>query len=219
MVPHVTAPAVTQPKTGRRGEQDARRAALASPHKAAYTASIEKRWKQPETLPEYLKEFRSACDAEVPGDLHQGGVEAERITTSQVATAIAQGLPLPTLDGGARRGPSIGGPRWTHEFRAYLDAAGSPFSTYIDDHGEEQWAHPLRSSIKRMDLSKSGHDRSAAEFLYLLRRCRGNVHLAWTAQVGPLARTTSLNAATAWATECLRRWWGHYVERPRGRIA
>jgi hypothetical protein len=174
-------------------------------------------WRHPRNLHEYLHEFREACDAEHPDRLHGNGVESEQgVTVNAIANAIVRNVPTPrVIDSG---GSHLGGPRWTQDFRAYLDAGGSPFATYVDDVGEEQWAWPLRSSIKRMDLSASRIDRSAAEFLYLLRRCRGHHREAWAAQVGALGRGTILDVADSWATESLRRWWGHFVARPVGRI-
>lgn len=178
-------------------------------------ASLEASWRHPQSLRDYLLEFREACEAELPGRLHTGGVESEQgVTVRQVANAIATNQPIPTSANAG--GSHMGGPRWSAEFRAYLDAGGSPFATYVDDHGEEQWAYPLRSSIKRLEQSRSGVDRSAAEYLYLLRRCRGNAREAWAAQVGALARTTILDVSDSWALECLRRWWKAFVERPIG---
>jgi hypothetical protein len=210
-------PPPTAPKHGRREDTHKPAGKVAPPFHRAYTASLEAKLRHPQTPREYLREFRSACDAEAPERSHGSGVEAERVTGSQVATAIVRGLPLPAPEGGPS---SMGGPRWTHEFRAYLDAGGSPFSTYIDDHGEEQWAYPLRSSIKRMEQSRSGVDRSAAEFLYLLRRCRNGPREAWAIQcgkVGVIAAGNVLEVADTWANECLRRWYGYFMERPRGK--
>ena len=208
------------PRTGHRGALDKPegRQALESPYARDNRQSKDATWRHPTNLHGFLHEFRQACEAEHPGKLHTSGVESEQGTTvNAIASAIVQGLPTPVRANAG--GSHLGGPRWMHEFRAYLTAGGSPFATYTDDMGEEQWAYPLRSSIKRMETSSSRIDRSAAEYLYLLRRCRGHHREAWAAQVGTLARETILDVADAWATECLRRWFGYYVQRPMGRLA
>jgi hypothetical protein len=210
---------MTVPKSGYRGaEKPSGRVALEQPYARANQQSKDATWRSPTNLHGYLHEFRQACDAEHPGKLHGQGVESEQgATVNAIASAIVRDLPLPVSTNAG--GSHLGGPRWTHEFRAYLTAGGSPFATYTDDMGEEQWAYPLRSSIKRLDISGSRIDRSAAEYLYLLRRCRGHHREAWAAQVGILARDSILDVADAWATESLRRWWARYVERPLGRVA
>lgn len=193
-----------------------RRVAIERPHRREHERSIEETWRAPESLREYLVAFREACDAEHPERLHSGAehVESEPGPTPYaIAAAIIAGVALPKApDSG---GSHMGGPRWTADFRAYIDAGGSPFAIYVDDHGETQWSHPLRSALRRMDLSSSNIDRLAASFCYLLRRCHGNHREAWAAQLGRLADPALVDVADSWAAESLRRWWRFYVERPR----
>lgn len=194
----------------------AARAALESPHQREHERSVAAQWRAPERLRDFLREFREACEAEHPGRLHGAGVESEQgVTVNAIASAIVSGGPMPAAP--VSGGSHLGGPRWTADFRAYLDAGGSAFATYVDDHGEEQWAYPLRSALRRMDNSRSRIDQLAAAYCYLLRRCNGHHREAWAAQLGMLADPALVDWADSTATEALRRWWSYYTSRPLGR--
>lgn len=223
------------------------RRAVEHPFQCEHDRRQEARFRHPQSLRDYLREFNLAVGAEAPLQLHTAGVEVVTglTRTDRVAAAITGTEPRARRDwiergacsdapepcshtqgdqplhpeGGHERirdeGAShTGSPRWSADFRSWLDAGGSAYAIYIDDHGEEQWAYPLRSSVARMERSGSGIDRLAAAYLYLLRRCRMNYREAWQVQCGRFADPAIFDAAEAWAAEALRRWYLAFIMRP-----
>ena len=106
---------------------------------------------------------------------------------------------------------ALGTPRWTNAFRDYV--TGSDCDTSRD--GEWKW--PLRSSLFRMSISRSGRDRLGARFVFLLMHNRYHVREAWAQQCGILADPAIADAADDVALAALYRWWGYYVQHPEGK--
>lgn len=107
---------------------------------------------------------------------------------------------------------ALGAPKMSPRMLSRLGAA-----TAVNED-ETAWVWPHRSALYRMGLARSGVTRSAGEFVALLPTHRYNVREAWAVQAGSLIRPAALDVAEAWAEEALRRWWGHYIEQPRGRM-
>ena len=160
------------------------------PYAVQYERSVERATRHPQRLRDYVRELEDAFQDETVGRLHQTGVEWE------------------PGDGGSK----LGTPRWTAAFRAYV--TGPACAETLE--GDFRW--PLRASIFRLSISRSGTDRLAAAFVFLMLRNRFHVREAWVQQCGILADPAIADAAETWAAESLRRWWGYYVETPRGRI-
>lgn len=170
--------------------------------------------REPRNRNEGLALLRWAVAVEGIDRLHVAGVEAEQgLTTRSIAQAIAEGRELPRVESG---GSHLGTPRWSHDFRTYL--MGSPFATDVAEDGVTYWLRPLASSIARMELSATGADRLAAQTVHALPFHRYNVRETWMAQCGRFADPAIVDAADAWAADALRRWWGYYVEMPRGKL-
>lgn len=166
-----------------------RRGSLDAPYRDAHERSVGSRLDRPHRLRDMVRELREAHEAETVTRLHRGGVEWE-------------------VNAG---GSALGSPRWTGAFRGYVTGND------CDATDEGEWRWPLRSSLFRLSISRSGTDRLAAAFCWLLIHHRYSVREAWAAQCGVLADPAIADAAEAWASEALRRWWDRYVERPRGR--
>ena len=161
-----------------------------SPYRTDHERSISDRWERhPHRLRDLVRELQEARGAEVVTTLHRDGVEWE------------------TNEGGSK----LGSPRWTTAFKAYV--TGNECETTKDG----DWRWPLRSSLFRLSISRSGTDRLAAAFCWLLIHHRYNVREAWAAQCGPFADPAIGDAAEAWAMEALGRWWKLYVEQPMGK--
>jgi hypothetical protein len=167
-----------------------RRSALLSPHQSDHERSVALRMRQPHTLRQLVRELEDAHQAECVTRLHQSGVE---------------------WDGAG--GSHLGTPRWTVAFRSYI--TGSDCDTTQDG----DWRWPLRSSVFRLSISRSGTDRLAAAFVFLLIHNRFHIREAWSAQCGILADPAIADAAEAWAMVALSRWWGRFVEAPLGSVA
>ena len=182
------------PRTGTRGTFEANAATVADrdrPFRRDHERSTAARWERhPHWLRDLVHELRDAWEAEIPTRLHHGGVEWE------------------PGDGGSK----LGTPRWTVAFRSYI--TGPDCETTKDG----DWRWPLRSSLFRLSISRSGTDRLAAAFCWLLIHHRYSVREAWAAQCGVLADPAIADAAEAWAAESLRRWWRYYVEQPMGKM-
>lgn len=179
----------TVPKSGHRGALDARDA-LVRPYRDAHDQSVRTRWERhPHRLRDLVRELQDAREAETVTRLHRGGVEWD------------------AQSGGSK----LGSPRWTVQFKAYV--TGNDCDTTEDG----DWRWPLRSSLFRLSISRSGTDRLAAAFCWLLIHHRYNVREAWAAQCGVLADPAIADAAEAWAEFALARWWGRYVEQPHGK--
>lgn len=161
-------------------------------HRRPYREQHERslRWERhPTRLHDLVRELQEAREAETVARLHSGGVEWE------------------PGDGGSK----LGTPRWTAAFRAYV--TGNDCDTTQDG----DWRWPLRSSLFRLSISRSGTDRLAAGYCWLLIHHRYNVREAWAAQCGVLADPAIADAAEAWAAVALTRWFHRYVERPLGK--
>lgn len=167
----------------------AARAALERPYQRESEQSIERAMRRPQSLHDHVHELQVAHGQEVVARLHIGGVEWE------------------PGDGGS----ALGTPRWSHAFRRYV--TGNDCDTTQDG----DWCWPLRSSVFRLSVSRSGTDQLAARFVWLLIHNRFHVREAWAQQCGPLADPAIADAAEAWAGEALRRWWRRYVELPHGK--
>lgn len=168
-----------------------RRRALEAPHQVAHERSVRAKMNQPTRLRDFIRELQDAVESETMAvaRLHQSGVEWEP----------------------GAGGSHLGSPRWTAAFRAYV--TGNDCDTTVDG----DWRWPLRSSLFRLSVSRSGTDRLAAAFVFLLMRHRYHVRDAWAQQCGVLADPAIGDAAEAWASEALRRWWARYVELPMGK--
>jgi hypothetical protein len=105
----------------------------------------------------------------------------------------------------------MGSPRWTKAFEGYV--TGNDCDTTRD--GEWRW--PLRSSIFRMSISRSGRDRLAARFVFLLMHNRFHIREAWAQQCGLLADPAIADAAEYVAIGALTRWWSYYLAHPEGK--
>lgn len=170
--------------------------------------------REPRNIREGLALLRWAVAAEGVMRLHVDGVEAEQgLTTQTIARAIAECRELPRIESG---GSHLGTPRWSHDFRTYI--AGGPFGTDVAEDGVTYWLRPLASSIARMDISAAGEDRLAAQTVHALPFHRYNVRETWMALCGRFADPAIAYAAVPWAADALRRWWGYYVEMPRGKL-
>lgn len=182
----------TPPKHGYRDDANAAiNAAKGTPYSRDHERSIEARWQRhPQRLHDYVRELQDAWNSEGVDRLHGAGVEWE------------------PGDGGSK----LGTPRWSNEFRAYV--TGNDCDTTRDG----DWRWPLRSSVFRLSVSRSGTDRLAAAYVWLLCRNRFHVREAWAMQCGILADPAIADAAEAWASEALRRWWRRYVEQPLGKV-
>jgi hypothetical protein len=181
------------PKTGTRGAFETRD----RPFKAEHERSTAARWdRHPQRLRDLVRELHEARESEMGtiARLHGGGVEWE-----------------PMVEGEYYGGSKLGTPRWDARFRRYI--TGPDCETTEDG----DWRWPLRSSLFRLSISRSGTDRLAAAFCWLLIHHRYNVREAWAAQCGVLADPAIADAAEAWASEALGRWWKRYVEQPLGR--
>ena len=144
--------------------------------------------RQPMRLRDLVHELQTAWQGECVGRLHRSGVEWD--------------------DSG---GSALGTPRWTAAFRSYV--TGGDCDT--TDDGEWRW--PLRSSLFRMSISRSGTDRLAARYAFLLIHHRFSVREAWAMQCGILADPAIADAAESWAATALTRWYGYHVQHPMGR--
>lgn len=183
---------VAPPRTGTRGSLDnaAINAERDRPFRKAHEASTVARWERhPQRLRDLVRELQDAHEAEVVTRLHRGGVEWD------------------ANSGGSK----LGSPRWTVQFKAYITGPDT------DTTEDGDWRWPLRSSLFRLSISRSGTDRLAAAFCWLLIHHRYNVREAWAAQCGVLADPAIADAAEAWAMESLSRWWKRYVEQPLGK--
>lgn len=184
------------------------------PYEQQYKQRLGLLAREPRNIREGLGLLRWAVAAEGIDRLHVAGVEAEQgLTTRAIARAITSGGELPRIESG---GSHLGTPRWSHDFRTYL--MGSPFATDMAEDGVTYWLCPLASSIARMNISPSGEDRLAAQTVHALPFHRYNVRETWMAQCGRFADPAIAYAANSWAADALRRWWGYYVEMPRGRL-
>jgi hypothetical protein len=190
----MTAPPADRPKSGHRGEMADARDALHRPYRQQHEATTRDRFERhPQRLRDYIRELKDAVEAETVTRLHKGGVEWE-----------------PRRDDDSDSGGSkLGTPSWTAQFRAFITGPACS----IDEEGEWRW--PLRSSLFRLSVSRSGTDRLAAGFVFLLTRSDYSVRAAWARQCGVLADPAIADAAEAWAAESLRRWWELYVDLPR----
>lgn len=180
----------TSPKAGRRGDLNAAiNEAKGSPFRSAHEASVASRWERhPTNLRALVRELMEAWQAELPTRLHNGGVEWE------------------PGDGGSK----LGTPRWTDAFRAYVTGND------CDSTKDGDWRWPLRSSLFRLSISRSGTDQAAAAFCWLLIHHRYSVREAWDAQRGPFADPSIAAVAETWAEGALQRWWRWYVQTPAG---
>lgn len=167
----------------------AARLAIESPHQREHDRSRDALLRHPRTLRDHIRELRDAREAETVTRLHTGGVEWD--------------------DAG---GSALGTPRWTVAFRSYI--TGPDCGTDLD--GEWRW--PLRSSLFRLSVSRSGEDRLAAAFVWLLMHHGYDVKEAWAHQCGPFADPLIADVAETWALAAMTRWWGRYVEQPQGRM-
>ena len=162
------------------------------PYKDEHERSTAARWERhPTRLRDLVRELHEAREAETVTRLHKGGVEWEP----------------------GAGGSKLGTPSWTVAFRHYITGPD------CETTEEGDWRWPLRSSLFRLSISRSGTDRLAAAFCWLLIHHRYNVREAWAAQCGVLADPAIADAAEAWAGEALGRWWGRYVEQPMGKVA
>lgn len=160
------------------------------PFRDQHDRSLSTRFdRHPTRLRDLVRELQEAREAETVTRLHIGGVEWE------------------PGDGGS----ALGTPRWSAQFRAYVTGPD------CDVTHEGEWRWPLRSSLFRLSISRSGTDRLAARFAWLLIHHRYNVREAWSAQCGVLADPAIADAAEAWAVVALTRWWHRYVEQPMGK--
>jgi hypothetical protein len=105
----------------------------------------------------------------------------------------------------------LGTPRWTRAFHDYVTGND------CDTTREGEWRWPLRSSIFRMSISRSGRDRLGARFVFLLMHNRFHVGDAWAQQCGLLADPAIADAADDVALAALIRWWGYYLALPEGK--
>jgi hypothetical protein len=80
-----------------------------------------------------------------------------------------------------------------------------------------EWKWPLRSSIFRMSIARSGRDQVAARFVFLLMRNRFHVRDAWAQHCGPFAHPDIASAADDVAFAWLERWWTYYLAHPEGK--
>ena len=177
-----------RPKTGNRGALEQRE----SPYRGAHERTVAARWdRHPQRLRDLVRELQEAREDELGrvGRLHASGVEWE-----------------PGAGGSA-----LGTPRWTVAFRSYVTGPDT------DTTEEGDWRWPLRSSLFRLSISRSGTDRLAAAFCWLLIHHRYSVREAWAAQCGVLADPAIADAAEAWASVALSRWWRFFVEQPMGK--
>lgn len=179
------------PRTGTRGSLNATIVAERDrPYRSDHERSTIARWERhPQRLRDLVRELQEAREAEVVTRLHRGGVEWD------------------ANSGGSK----LGSPRWTTAFKAYITGPD------CDTTEDGDWRWPLRSSLFRLSISRSGTDRLAAAFCWSLIQHRYNVREAWAAQCGVLADPAIADAAEAWAGEALGRWWGRYIEQPMGR--
>ena len=104
-----------------------------------------------------------------------------------------------------------GSPRWTKAFEGYV--TGNDCDTTRDG----EWRYPLRSSIFRLSISRSGRDQQAARFAYLLMHNRFHVREAWAQLCGPFADPGIAHAADDVAHAWLARWWAYYLAQPEGK--
>ena len=187
--PHIPLPPVMTATKPRRGDPFERRE---RPFADAHERSVAGRFdRHPQRLRDLVRELQDARESELGtiARLHNRGVEWE------------------PGDGGSK----LGTPRWNVAFRAYLTGND------CDTTHEGDWRWPLRSSLFRLSISRSGTDRLAAAFCWLLIHHRYNVREAWAAQCGVLADPAIADAAEAWAGVALARWWGRYAELPQGK--
>lgn len=166
------------------------RRALELPHRLEHERSVARAMREPVTLSDHRRALARALADEAVQRLHRGGVEWEP----------------------GEGGSHLGTPRWTDAFRRYVTG------TDCDTTADGDWVWPLRSSVFRLSISRSGTDRLAARYVWLLAHHRMGVREAWAAQCGRLADPAIADAAEAWAMEALRRWWRRYVELPTGRL-
>jgi len=159
------------------------------PFRTDHKASVRTRWERhPHRLRDLIRELQDAREAETVTRLHRGGVEWD------------------AQSGGSK----LGSPRWTAQFKQYV--TGNDCDTTEDG----DWRWPLRSSLFRLSISRSGTDRTAARFVYLLMTHRYHVRDAWAALCGPFADPDVANAAEDVALAWLTRWWQSYLCRPVG---
>ena len=154
-----------------------------APHQYDHERSVAAKARQPVRLRDYVRELVEAQQAETVARLHTGGVEWEPVRAGD-------------SDAG---GSHMGGPRWTTAFRAYVTGGD------CDTDRDGEWRWPLRSSVFRLSVSRSGTDRLAARYVFLLMHHRFNVREAWAVQCGALADPAIADAAEAWALVALHR--------------
>ena len=183
------------------------------PYRRDHERSKDVTLRHPQTLRDYLRELREANEAEVVAKLHGGGGLSAPPERTGKGDPLSWNIQTASTHASHAIEPgSRGTPRWTHAFRAYITGAD------CDTSEDGEWRWPLRSSLFRLSIGRSGTDRLASAYVWLLPHHRYGVREAWAAQCGILADPAIADAAEAWAAEALRRWWACYVEQPRGRM-
>lgn len=149
---------------------------------------------------------------------HQRSMEARFRTPTRLRDFIRKlmdaresELRIARLHGRDAEWDKWGSPRWTKAFEGYV--TGNDCDTSRDG----EWRYPLRSSVFRMSISRSGRDQQAARFVYLLMHNRFHVREAWAQQCGILADPDIAAWADDVALAALTRWWSYYLSLPEGK--
>ena len=108
------------------------------------------------------------------------------------------------------------GRRWLEAGHATMVGSVPITGRDTDTTQDGDWRWPLRSSLFRMSISRSGRDQTAAAFVWLLIHHRYHVRDAWAKHCGPFADPAIANAAEDVALAWLQRWWAYYTEQPHG---
>lgn len=142
--------------------------------------------REPRTLRDFLRELRTAMEAEVPVRLHQRGVEADEAG-----------------------GSALGTPKWSSAFRAYV--TGIP--SQLTQDGDYRW--PLRASVSRMCRS-GWMEQEAARFVWLtLAHDFDWLEAARILTETTLRTDSRFRASAQWiAVSAFRLWWQRYREEP-----